>query len=194
MAKIVLILRRHSLCFECKWRNNNSKQGKLIILRIDQTPSKVWIGQLESYIPQSSRGIQVNQKYESNEILYFYVKTSLQNPCSPCMVANALEAFEVANQEALPYQSGEQTPHKGGFLSNIAMEAWKLWQKVFLGINEITPTRECTISKIISKMKLVVLSLSTMTPSWDRKIKAPKLSAVFSNQELQDMFHDVKGA
>jgi len=44
-------------------------------------------------------------------------------------------------------------------------------------------------------MKSVVLSLSTiLTPSWDRKIKAPKLSAVFSNQELQEMFHDVKGA
>jgi hypothetical protein len=43
-------------------------------------------------------------------------------------------------------------------------------------------------------MKSVVLSLSTiLTPSWDRKIKASTLSAVFSNQELQEMFHDVKG-
>lgn len=30
------------------------------------------------------------------------------------MVASALEVFEVANQDASPHESGEQTPHKGG--------------------------------------------------------------------------------
>jgi hypothetical protein len=32
------------------------------------------------------------------------------------MVASALEVFEVANQDASPHESGEQTPHKGGIL------------------------------------------------------------------------------